>query len=128
MKNNILRLIVFLLALLNFGFMLYDGTRAITKGDYIRPRTGEYAGQLGPWHYAAEFVGIDPESSLMKGIFVGWGIAGLVLAVLFVMGKRHMAAAMMLMCFLTLWYLVPGTIMCVFMIIILQYLRKTQTR
>ena len=46
-------------------------------GDYVRPQSGEYAGQLGPWTKVVEAAGIEPESPVMKGIFVTQGVLGL---------------------------------------------------
>jgi len=46
--------------------MAFDGTRALIVGDYIRPQTGEYAGQLGPWAKLVRKIGIAPESTFMK--------------------------------------------------------------
>ena len=43
----IIKWIIILLAVLNFGFMAFDGSRALVKGDYIRPSQGQHAGQLG---------------------------------------------------------------------------------
>jgi hypothetical protein len=31
------------------GFMVVDGVRAPTVGDYFTPSSGEHAGQLDPW-------------------------------------------------------------------------------
>jgi hypothetical protein len=36
------------LVLLNGGWMAFDGGRALMLGDYVTPRTGQFAGQLGP--------------------------------------------------------------------------------
>lgn len=29
------------------SWLLFDGTRALVVGDYVTPRSGKYAGQLG---------------------------------------------------------------------------------
>ena len=66
--------IIIIMATLNFGYMVFDGGRALATGDYIRPKSGTHAGQLGPWAPAVEKVGINPESTTMKVIFVVWGL------------------------------------------------------
>lgn len=105
----ILKWIIILLATLNFGFMCYDGSRALIVGDYVRPESGEYVGQLGPWHHVAEAVSIDPESNLMKSIFLIWGGLGLIVTVSFAMNVRNAGRALVIMNVASLWYLVVGT-------------------
>jgi hypothetical protein len=41
MAPTILKWIIVILSFVNAGYMFYDGTRAIIKGDYIRPKSGE---------------------------------------------------------------------------------------
>jgi len=110
MAAVIIKWIIVLLAVLNFGFMAFDGGRALIKGDYIRPKTGEYAGQLGPWAKLVDKVGIDPESTTMKAIFLFWGLIGLVITVSFILNMKWAANGLILINILSLWYLVPGTI------------------
>ncbi|MBD3638656.1 MAG: hypothetical protein HUJ25_14990 [Crocinitomicaceae bacterium] len=69
MKIKILRVLTILLAVFNFGYMVVDGIIALTQGDYIRPESGEYAGQLGPWSELVSAIGIPPESIFMKCFF-----------------------------------------------------------
>eukprot|EP01030_Chromulinospumella_sphaerica_P013273 gene13273-biopygen11568 len=69
--------IIVFLAVLNFGYMALDGSRALVTGSYIAPSSGEYKGRLGPWSKLVSAVGIEPEGKLMKTIFVVWGIVGL---------------------------------------------------
>ncbi|MGH9904860.1 MAG: hypothetical protein ACRD8U_04645 [Pyrinomonadaceae bacterium] len=44
-----LRSIIIVLAVLQAGWMTFDGARALIVGDYVTATSGEYAGQLGPW-------------------------------------------------------------------------------
>src|SRR6266581_8278600 len=74
------RVTIIILALIEGLWMGFDGTRALTVGDYITPRSGARAGELGPWHYVVESVGIAPRSVLMKIIFVAFGLAWLIIA------------------------------------------------
>jgi hypothetical protein len=43
----------------------YDGSRALIVGDYVTPKSGAYAGQLGPWAKLVAAVGIEPRSTVM---------------------------------------------------------------
>ena len=60
------------------AYMAFDGVRALVVGSYITPRSGEHAGQLGPWARVVRAVGIPPESTGMKAAFVvlGAGLSG----------------------------------------------------
>lgn len=89
--------------------MCYDGSRALIVGDYVRPESGEYAGQLGPWKHVAEALSIDPESNLMKSVFLIWGGLGLIVTVSFAMNVRNAGKALVMMNIVSLWYLVVGT-------------------
>ena len=64
-----LKWIIVLLAVTEAGWMTFDGLRALVVGDYVTPKTGEWAGQLGPWSRLVSAVGIEPRSTLMKCIF-----------------------------------------------------------
>ena len=90
--------------------MLFDGTRAMITGDYITPKGGEYAGQLGPWSNLVRAIGIEPRSTLMKLIFVGYGLAAFVVLACFVFGLAWARTALMIVCILGLWFLPIGTI------------------
>ncbi len=110
MTATVLKWIILALAVLNAGYMTFDGGRALLKGDYIRPTSGEHAGELGPWTRIVSIVGIQPESTLMKSIFVVWGIVGLLAAFSFFAGLDRGLPALIVFNVLSLWYLVPGTI------------------
>ena len=97
------------MATLNFGFMVVDGGRALATGDYIRPKSGTHAGQLGPWAQAVEKVGINPESTPMKVIFVVWGLVGLYITLSFIQDKPWAWKAMLVVNIASLWYAMVGT-------------------
>lgn len=105
-----LRWLVVGLAGLEAGFMAFDGTRALVTGDYITPKSGEYAGQLGPWTRLVELVGMAPRSTLMKSIFVIYGFAWLLVIVAFALKASWAWNAMLVLAVGSLWYLVFGTI------------------
>ena len=106
------------------GWMLFDGSRALILGDYITPRSGEYAGQLGPWSNLVKAVGIEPRSTFMKLIFVGYGLSALTVMVCFVLGFPWARMALMIVCILGLWFLPIGTITNLIALILLFVGRK----
>ncbi|HLG40333.1 MAG TPA: hypothetical protein VI461_11725 [Chitinophagaceae bacterium] len=119
MTAIIVKWIIVLLAILNFGFMAFDGSRALIKGDYIRPKSGEYAGQLGPWSKLVKKTGINPESTAMKSIFLLWGLTGLIITACYIFNISWAWKAMIIANIFSLWYLVPGTISSALQIILL---------
>ena len=98
------------LAVLEAGWMVFDGARALVVGDYVTPSSGEYAGQLGPWSRVVSVVGIAPRSTLMKSIFVVYGAAWLAIAVCFALEIRWAWTAMLVAAIGSLWYLPIGTV------------------
>lgn len=102
--------VITILLLLNAGWMLFDGSRALLIGDYVTPSEGEYAGQLGPWSNLVQRVGMEPRSTLMKSVFVLYGVLALTMLVCYLLGYPWAPSALMAVCFLGLWYLPFGTI------------------
>lgn len=121
---RILKWIVIVLATLNFGYMTYDGSRALIVGDYLRPQSGEYAGQLGPWANLVQGIGIQPESDLIKYIFLLWGALGLVITVSYAMKITQAGKALLLLNVFSLWYLFAGTISSIIQIVLLLLLNR----
>jgi hypothetical protein len=116
---DIIKWIVVVSSILNFGFMTFDGARGIIVGDYVRPASGQFKGQLGPWVKVVKFAGIDPESTFMKMTFLLWGLIGLAITVCFVMNLHWAWKGMLIMNIGSLWYLIPGTVLSVVQIILL---------
>lgn len=128
MIGTILKWVIILAATFNFGFMAFDGIRGLTVGDYVRPKSGQYAGQLGPWSKLVSKVGIDPESNLMKSIFLTWGIIGLALTVCFALNITWSWKALLIMNIASLWYLMPGTVLSllqIILLVVLKFLKST---
>jgi len=119
MITTVIKWIIILLAIMNFGFMAFDGSRALIKGDYIRPRTGAHAGQLGLWSKLVKGMGIHPESTAMKSVFLVWGLAGLLITVFYIFDASWARNGMIAINILSLWYLVPGTVSSVLQIILI---------
>ena len=120
---TIIKIIIVILGLLNAGYMTFDGSRALIKGDYIRPSSGDYAGQLGPWSKLVEKIGTDPMSTTMKSIFVLFGVTGLIITICFALGKPWAWKAMLIFNICSAWNLMFGTISSVIQIILLIVLR-----
>jgi hypothetical protein len=123
MIASIIKIIIVILGLLNAGYMAFDGTRALVTGDYIRPGTGEYAGQLGPWSILAEKIGIDPMSTLMKSVFVVFGITGLIITICFALNKPWAWKAMLIFNICSVWNLFFGTASSILQIILMIILK-----
>ena len=121
---TVLRGIVVTLAFVEAGWMTFDGTRALTIGDYVTPRSGPQAGQLGPWHYVVSAVGIAPRSTLMKTIFVVYGVAWLGVIAAFLRGATWAPTAMLVAAAGALWYLPIGTACSLVQIALLLWLRR----
>lgn len=102
--------IIVVLIAFTAGWMLFDGSRALIVGDYVTPTSGEYAGQLGPWTNLVKAIGIDPRSTLMKSIFVIYGLIALATAVCYILGYSWARGAVIVICILGLWFLPIGTV------------------
>ena len=101
---------IVILVVFTAGWMLFDGTRALILGDYVTPKSGEYAGRLGPWSNLVQAIGIEPRSTLMKFIFVVYGVVALTITICFALGFSWSGAAMIIVCILGLWFLPIGTV------------------
>ena len=124
MAGVIIKWVIVILAVVNFGFMTFDGGRALVKGDYIRPKSGEYAGQLGPWSKLVEKIGINPESTTMKVIFLVWGLLGLAITACYALKMSWASNGLLVINILSMWYLVPGTISSTLQIVLLLIKRS----
>jgi hypothetical protein len=120
-----LRMAIVALGLVEGGWMAFDGTRALTLGDYVTPSTGAYAGQLGPWKYVVGAVGIPPRSTAMKLAFVAYGLGWLIISLGLAYRSAWAWRAMVIAAVATLWYLPVGTVFSVVQIIGLTWLRRT---
>jgi hypothetical protein len=91
------------------GWMIVDGGRAMLVGDYFTPRTGRYAGSLGPWAGLVLRLGIDPRSMVMKALFLGFGAAWVLVAAGMVFGTAGILQIAIVLAFATLWYVPIGS-------------------
>ena len=115
--------IIVFLAVLNFGYMAFDGARALVTGSYITPSSGEYKGRLGPWSKAVSAIGIEPEGTPMKTLFVIWGVAGLVITILFLKDPARYKTALLVANLCSLWYAMAGTASSLIQVILLWLMK-----
>ncbi len=100
-------------------WFVIDGATAFVTGDYITPKSGEYAGQLGPWSKVVSAIGIAPRSGLMKTIFLLYGIFWLAIIVSYLFRLPWAHAAMLVAAIGSLWYLPFGTLLGLIQIVLL---------
>ncbi len=103
--------VVISLALFQGAWLFFDGTRALTIGDYVTPKNGPRSGQLGPWSRIVSAVGLDPRSTTIKCLHVCLGFAWLMAAAVFIV--RPATGWWFVLCcgIATLWYLPIGTLL-----------------
>ena len=106
--------------ILNAGWMLFDGARALVVGEYVTPSSGAHAGQLGPWSKVVSAAGIDPQSTLMRCVFVVYGATFLLVLAAFLLGASWAWTGMIVVAVLGLWYLPFGTLINAVLIVLLQ--------
>lgn len=98
------------LAVVDAGYMVADGGRALVAGDYFTPSSGQHAGELGPWARIVSAAGIDPRSTGMKAFFVVYGAIWLTVAAAFAFRPAPWSWwAMVALAAGSVWYLVVGT-------------------
>jgi hypothetical protein len=115
----LLRSILLVLALLEGGWLAFDGGRALLVGDFVTPRQGPAAGRLGPWAEVVSAIGIEPRSTFMKSIHVVLGATWLVVAGAFLRRATWSWWGMLACAAATLWYLPVGTLLSVVQIVLL---------
>lgn len=113
---------VVLLAVIQGGYMIFNGGHALVTGDYITSAKGPNAGKLGSWAGIVEHAGIPPRSFLMKLIFLAYGSLYLFAAYSFARGRRWGRAALLATALGSLWHVGIGTLLAFTQIIILLIL------
>ena len=107
-------LAIALLGLLPAAWMLFDTSRRLFIGDYVR-----IDGQLGPWTHAVAAVGLDPMGRAVAALFLVCGFARLVATIGYVARSSWGWHAMLATSIAILWYLPIGTATAVLTIILL---------
>lgn len=106
------------------SWMVYDGTRALIIGTYVTPQTGEFAGQLGPWAFLIQTLGLDPHSVWIKLLFIAQGVATLTAIIRYVLEKPQAWTTLLVAMLLGLWYLPLGTLANLLALILLLLTRR----
>lgn len=107
----IIKVIIILLALLNGGWMIFDGCHVIKKGKYFGPETP------GPWRKIIESCGINPFA--IGPFFVALGILWFIASIALVTGVAWGWFALFATSIATLWYIKIGTLLSIITIILL---------
>ena len=101
------------------GWLAFDGAHALLTGDYVTPKSGRFARQLGPWSKLVAAVGIDPRSTLMKSIHVGLGALWIAVTLAYAFGASWAWGAMLGCALASLWYLPFGAVIGLVQIVLL---------
>lgn len=105
-----MRLAAATLAVLLGAWMAFDGTRALTVGDYVTPATGPHAGQLGPWSRVLGAVGIPARSTGAKAMHVVCGAVLLAAAAALLLGCPWGWKLVIVAAAVSVWYAPFGTV------------------
>ena len=108
------------LALLEAGWLAFDGARALLVGDYFTPSSGPYAGQLGPWAKVVVAIGLEPRSTLVRAMHLGLGAGWLAVLACYVRRIRWAWSGMLACAVLGLWYLPFGTLLSLAQVVLLS--------
>ena len=103
------RILIPVVALLIGGWLVFDGTRALTVGDYLTARSGPRAGQLGPWSQFVAKIGLNPRSTTVKVAHLTLGLLWVLGVVIFLVRPSTGWWLLMATSVGTLWYLPLGT-------------------
>jgi hypothetical protein len=106
---NAVRAIILFFAVTEAGWMAFDGARALNVGSLITPRSGPYAGQVGPWRLLVAPLGIAPNGKAMHWLFAVYGCAWLAVAFAFALREPWAWHAMIAAAVCSLWFLPFGT-------------------
>ncbi len=91
-------------------WLTFDGARALVTGEYVTPKAGPHAGQLGPWAGIVRALGLEPKSTAVKCVHVMLGLAWLVSLAGFALRANWGRSALMVCSVASLWYLPVGTV------------------
>ena len=118
---TIVRMAILILSVVEAGWFLIEGIRALTTGNYYTPKAGKYKGQLGPWAKIVGAVGVDPRSLHMRSTFLIIGVIWFFFIICFALQIAWAWLGMVIMPILTLWYWPVGTLLSIMQVIILLY-------
>lgn len=107
----IVEISLLLLALLNGGWMLFDGLHVLKKGKYFGPE------KPGLWSNIVASLGINPFS--IGPVFVALGIIWFISVVGLLASTSWGWLALMVSAIVTLWYVKIGTVISLIVIMLL---------
>ncbi len=105
--------IAIFLALLNGGFMLFDGIHVLLKGKYIGPE------KPGPW--ANLFYKLNIDVFKLGPLFICFGLLWLVWLYSLVTQQSWSYTLGVAVCIATLWYLPVGTLFAAIILVLLLF-------
>jgi hypothetical protein len=100
---------LFVCAVAEAGWMAFDGTQSFVTGALVTRKSGPRAGELGPWHYLTDAVGLEGHGRAMRVIFAVYGWSWLAVIAGYALGASWGWKAMVIMAAGALWYLPVGT-------------------
>ena len=96
------------LAVLNGGWMLFDGLHVMLKGKYFGPP------EPGPWSRIFTSIGIDPFS--LGPVFILLGVIWMISAIGILTGTEWAWPVAIIVAVCTLWYLPIGTVLAILLL------------
>lgn len=115
-ENNCMKWLIFVLGLLNGGYMLLDGIFVLLKGKYIGPE------KPGPWAYLFSRLGIDVFR--LGPLFIVFGLLWLTWLYGLWTSQAWAYTFGITICILTFWYLPVGTIFSLIILLVLLFARQ----
>ena len=112
-----------ILVIFTGGWMAFDGAHALIRGDFVTPRSGEYAGQLGPWAHIPRAAGLDPRSIGIRLGFLFFGLGYLAALAAFLFRLPGARPLLLSFAMVALLYLPFGTITSLILLAVLFSLR-----
>ncbi|SDR36402.1 hypothetical protein [Pseudovibrio sp. Tun.PSC04-5.I4] len=109
-----LKVVVTLCAVLNGGWMLFDGIHVLRHGKYFGPA------EPGPWQHIVKMIGLKPMT--LGPVFVIFGIDWLLLAAYTLMPNSHFFWPALVIAISTLWYIKIGTGFSLIVLLVLLFI------
>ncbi len=105
------RVLILLCTLFEAGWMAFDGSQAMITGHLLGPTSGAHAGELGPWRYIVQKVGVNPGGKPMRLFFMIYGWGWLLIAGGFAARQPWSWTTMVIAAAGALWFLPLGTLL-----------------
>ena len=114
-SRNVLKVIITTVALINGGWMLFDGFYVLVTGTYFGPA------KPGPWADLALAIGLNPYG--FGPFFIVLGMLWILFLVEVLRGSRWGWWGALVVAVLTLWYVPVGTALAVVYVVLLVVFR-----